>query len=201
MAVVLHSWNHLRALISTCSSGRSRSLLFKLADFKVTKKFGSNDIWYCEENETVVKNGEVGTCRQPPGQTWSLANPSRSDPEVKFQRQLWRYNGNMAIWRSWQWWWEWGSEWEWWGFEEDEDNDRNSDEYDDEADENDVDGDFENDGDDNVDSVGDAVRVDLFGEQLLAESVEGDELPWQRFRLTYWSWSWQFQINVTDAII
>ena len=56
---------------------------------------------------------------------------------------------------------------------EDEDNDRNEHE----GDENDVDGDCENDGDDNVDSVGDAVRVDLFGEQLLAESVEGDELP------------------------
>ena len=91
----------------------------------------------------------------------------------------------MAIWRPWQWWWGWGSEWEWWGFEEDEDNYRKEDDYDDEGDENDVDEDYENDGDDNVDSVGDAVRVDLFGEQLFAESVEGDELPWQRFRLTY----------------
>ena len=60
---------------------------------------------------------------------------------------------------------------------EDDDNVRNEDDYNDEGDANDVDGDYENDGDDNVDSVGDAVRVDLFGEQLLAESVEGDELP------------------------
>ena len=35
---------------------------------KVMKKLGFN-IWYCEENGTVVENGEVGTCRQPPGQT------------------------------------------------------------------------------------------------------------------------------------